>query len=198
MNPATDQLPRIAAIFRGIKAGRHWCFGDPEYSDLNGELFDRYKEFFAQLELNLHRDPRGFVYGTSDDDDYKGSDTITRFVVFTAVWVDVIADRGDDLGKALFAPNQTISSLPHLGADAHRRVLKEVGIETQDDLVNTLRSLERLGFTDIDSLDRFTLRPAFHRLLDVCLHSATATPPPVVDSAAVGGPEPGLANNAAT
>ncbi len=174
MNPAPDQLPQLAAIFRGIKAGKHWSFGDPEYDDLSGVLFDQYQAFFAQLELNLHRDSRGFIYATSDDDDYKGSDSITRFVVFTAVWVDAVADAGDDIGKTLFSPNQVIADLPHLAADSHRRSLKQVGIETVTDLTATLRSLERLGLVDMDGVGRFSLRTSYHRLLDVCREAASA------------------------
>jgi hypothetical protein len=174
MNPTPEQLPQIAAIFRGIKAGKHWCFGDPEYDDLSGVLFDQYHAFFAQLELNLHRDSRGFIYATSDDDDYKGSDSITKFVVFTAVWVDAVADAGDDIGKTLFSPNQVIADLPHLVADSHRRSLKQVGIETVADLAATLRSLERLGLVDMDGVGRFSLRTSYHRLLDVCREAANA------------------------
>lgn len=149
-------------------------FWEPEYDDLNGALFDQYQAFFGQLELKLQRDARGFVYATSDDDDYKGSDSITRFVVFTAVWVDAIADAGEDIGKSLFLPNQVIADLPHLSSDSHRRTLKQVGIETVADLTSTLRSLERLGFVEIDSSGRFSLRASFHRLLDVCRDASTA------------------------
>lgn len=187
MNSAPDQLPQIAAIFRGIKAGKHWCFGDPEYDDLNGALFDQYQAFFGQLELKLHRDARGFVYATSDDDDYKGNDSITRFVVFTAVWVDAIADAGEDFGKSLFLPNQVIADLPHLSGDSHRRTLKQVGIETVADLTSTLRSLERLGFVEIDSSGRFSLRASFHRLLDVCRDASTAPDTQQIDAAAEAG-----------
>ncbi len=187
MNPTQDQLPQLAAIFRGIKAGKHWCFGDPEYDDLNGVLFDQYQAFFGQLELKLHRDARGFVYATSDDDDYKGNDSITRFVVFTAVWVDAVADAGEDIGKALFLPNQVIADLPLLSADSHRRTLKQVGIETVADLTSTLKSLERLGLVEIDSSGRFSLRASFHRLLDVCRDASTAPDsPPIVTIRAAG------------
>jgi hypothetical protein len=169
MNSPTPSLPQLAAIFRGIKAGRHWCFGDQEYDDLNSDLFDRYQAFFAQLELNLHRDGRGFIFATSDDDDHKGSDQITCFVVFTAVWVDAAADAGEDIGKSLFAPNQVVGDLPHLRADAHRRSLAQVGILSVADLHSTLRKMERLGLVEMNGQDRFSLRTAFNRLLDVCL-----------------------------
>ena len=170
-------LPQIAAIFRGIKTGKHWCFGDPEYPDLSGERFEDYKAFFAQLELTLHRDSRGFVYATADDDDYKGSNLITKFVVFTAVWVDALADAGLDIGKTLFAHRLSIADLPHLNAESHRRILDQVAIRSTSDLTDMLKSLERLGLLDWDGQDRFTLRPAFHRLLDVCLIAQA----PVVD-----------------
>ncbi len=162
-------LPELAAIFRGIKTGHHWCFGDPEYAELSGERFDDYQTFFAQLELNLHRDSRGFIYAISDDEDYRGTDQITKFVVFTAIWVDAVADTGVDIGQALFQPNQSVADLPHLNAEAHRRILALVGVNEASDLVNTLRSMERLGLLNLDGQDRFSLRAAFHRLLDVCL-----------------------------
>ena len=169
MNPQASSLPQLAAIFKGIKAGRHWCFGDPEYDDLNGALFDQYQVFFAQLDLRLHRDTRGFIYATSDDDDHKGSDQITSFVVFTAVWVDAVADEGEEIGKSLFARNQSVSDLPHFRAEGHRRALAQVGITSRADLHSTLRKMERLGLVDMDGRERFSLRTSFHRLLDVCL-----------------------------
>lgn len=162
-------LPQLAAIFRGIKTGHHWCFGDPEYPDLSGERFDEYKAFFAQLDLNLQRDSRGFIYAVSDDEDYKGTDQITKFVVFTAIWVDATADTGEDIGQALFKPDQSVADLPHLNAEGHRRILALVGVNETSDLVNTLRAMERLGLLNLDGQERFTLRAAFHRLLDVCL-----------------------------
>lgn len=185
----TSTLPQLAAVFRGIKAGRHWCFGDAEYADISGERFNDYKAFFAQLELTLHRDTRGFVFATADDDDYKGSNLITRFVVFTAVWVDALADEGADIGNALFAPNQSADALPHLNAESHRRILDQVGIRTPGDLQDTLKSLERLGFLEWNSEGRFTLRAAFNRLLDVCRNthaqanesSATMQEPPAAN-----------------
>lgn len=191
MNETTSisaPLPRLADIFRGIKAGQHWCFGDPEYADLSGERFDEYKAFFAQLELKLHRDPRGFIYATGDDDDYKGSNLITKLVVFTAVWVDAAADAGLDIGKTLFEPRQSVADLPHLNAEAHRRILDQVGIRTPGELHDTLKSLERLGFVEWDGQGRFTLRAAFNRLLDVCLHS----------HASASGPAPATQARAAT
>ena len=173
MNESTQQqLPRIAEVFRGVKTGRHWCFGDPEFDDLNGPLFEDYRAFFQQLELTLHRDPRGFIFATSDDDDYKGNDSITRLVVFTAVWVDAAADAGRDIATSVFAPAQTTADLPHFGADAHRRVLSQIGITEPDHLQTTIRQLERLGMAEFDSTGRFTMRPAYHRLLDVCLRAA--------------------------
>lgn len=188
MNSSALSLPQLAAIFRGIKAGRHWCFGDPEYDELNSVLFDHYQAFFAQLELNLHRDARGFIYATSDDDDHKGSDQITGFVVFTAVWVDAIADAGEDIGKSLFSPNQVVADLPHLRADAHRRTLAQVGILAVADLQSTLRKMERLGLVEMNGQDRFSLRAAFNRLLDVCLEAgqkpdATLEQPPPLPGA---------------
>jgi hypothetical protein len=170
-----QQLPKIAEVFRGIKAGRHWCFSDPEFDDLNGPRFEEYRAFFQQLELTLHRDARGFIYATSDDDDHKGNESITRLVVFTAVWVDAAADAGRDIATSVFAASQTIAELPHFASDAHRRVLKQVDITEPEHLITTIRLLERLGMAEIDNSGRFTMRAAYHRILDVCLGAADET-----------------------
>lgn len=166
--PADPSLPHLSAIFRGIRAGRHWCYGDPEYPDLIGERFDEYRDFFARIDLALHRDTRGFVYATTDDDDYKGSNLITRLVVFTAVWVDAIADEGSDIARTLLAPRQPVANLPHLQAESHRRILAQIDVKEPEHLVDILKSLERLGFLEWDTAEHFTLRASFHRLLDVC------------------------------
>ena len=178
MSETPTPLPRIAEVFRGIKTGRHWCFGDPEFDDLNGPLFEDYRAFFRQLELKLHRDARGFVYATSDDDDHKGSDSVTRLVVFTAVWVDAAADAGRDIAASVFAPHQIIADLPHFSSDAHRRVLKQVEITDPEHLTSAIKQLERLGMAEIDGGGRFTIRAAFHRLLDVCLGAADSRETP--------------------
>lgn len=173
--PSTT-LPNLAAIFRGIKAGRHWCFGDLEYSDLNGGLFDAYRDFFGQLNLTLHRDPRGFVFATDEDaDDDKGNDRISKYVVLTAVWVDALADQGRDIGKSIFADRQRVEDLPHFASEGYRRSMEQVGISSLDELQGILKGLERQGFVDWSSDGRFTPRPAFHRFLDVCLAAKTAT-----------------------
>jgi len=168
MNSAPDDLSAVASIFRGIKAGHHWCFGDQDYTDLN-ERFDAYAAFFARLELTLHRDGRGFIFATSNDGDHKGSEQITRFVVFTSVWIDAVADEGDDIGKRLFAEKQLVADLPHLRAEAHRRVLTLVGVSSPDDLLGVLRAMERFGLVELEGQTRFSLRVSFNRLLDVCL-----------------------------
>lgn len=178
MDAKSPDLPQIAAIFRGIKTGKHWCFGDPEYDDLSGELFERYRAFFSQLELTLHRDARGFIYATADDDDHKGSELVTRLVIFTAVWIDATADAGEDIGRSLFAPQQAIADLPHLRSESHRRALAQVGIVSADDLHGMIRAMERLGLAEFEGPARFTLRVAFHRLLDVCLEASGRDDPP--------------------
>lgn len=174
---STPELPNLPAVFRGIKSGHHWCFGDAEYGELN-ERFDEYRAFFGSLELNLHRDPRGFIYATTDESDYKGSERITRFVVFTAVWVDAAADEGADLAARLFAPHQRLTELPHLAGESHRRAMAQIGVQSVDDLRDVVRDLERLGLVEIDSQGLFSLRPAFHRLLDVCLEAGRAVESP--------------------
>jgi hypothetical protein len=173
MSILPSNLLFLPEIFRRIKTGHHWCFGDAEYAELS-ERFDDYKAFFQLIDLTLHRDPRGFIYATIDEGDFKGSDTITKFVVFTAIWVDAVSDAGGDIAVDLFVPHQRIGDLPHLVAESHRRMLGQLGVVSLDDLRDVLRGMERLGLVEFDSQGLFSLRPAFNRLLDVCLESGRA------------------------
>lgn len=167
MTPSIPSLPSLPAVFREIKSGHHWCFGDPEYAELN-EHFDDYRNFFLLLELRLHRDPRGFIHVMSGDEDHKGGELVTRFVVFTAVWVDALADAGQDIAASIFRDKHHLSDLPHFGGERHRRLLAQVGLQTADDLRGVLRGLERIGLIRMETQERFSVRPGFHRLLDVC------------------------------
>lgn len=169
MTTVTTSLPSLPAVFRGIKSGHHWCFGDAEYADLH-ERFDDYRDFFAQLELHLHRDSRGFIYATSNDEDYKGSDLITRFVVFTAVWVDTLSDAGQDISTGIFRDKHHVSDLPHFNGERHRRLLAQVGVQTPDDTLRpevgglspmTLHEPDRSRFDAV-------ARPGIIALIEAC------------------------------
>ena len=168
-------LPGLAEIFRGIKAGRHWCFGDPEFTDLNGGQFEKYRDYFSPLGITLQRDIRGFYFATSDDEESKGSQLVPAMVAFTIFWVEHLADSGADIFKSVFEAKHVVTDLPHLSAINHRAALERANLHTLSGLKNVLGNLHRFGFVELDaSGGSFTVRRSFHRLLDVCRQAAEA------------------------
>jgi hypothetical protein len=168
-------LPGLGDIFRGIKAGRHWCFGDTEFADLNGSRFEEYRDYFAPLGITLQRDARGFYFATSDDEEGKGSQLVPAMVAFTIFWIEHLADSGADIFKSLFEAKHAVADLPHLSAINHRAALERANLHTLPGLKNVLGNLHRFGFIELDSGGGgFTVRRSFYRLLDVCRQAAEA------------------------
>jgi hypothetical protein len=172
--PDLNFLPEV---FRGLRAGLHWSYGDTEYLELN-ERFEDYRAYFACCGLELRRDARGFIYSVPEDNDFKGSDTVTKLVAFTAVWVDAWADEGRSVARLVAGERVPLADLPHLRADSHRRALERVGVRSEEDLRSVVGSLERLGLAHVDSSGMLQLRAGFHRLLDVCQTAANSDASP--------------------
>lgn len=173
---ADTPLTNLAQIFRGIKAGRHWCFGDPEYADLNSKRFDAYKGYFGQIGIEIHRDDRGFIFATVSEEDSRPSQVVSSLVVFAAFWVEHLSDKGLDIHRTLFEGSHFIDDLPHLTALNHRSALEQAGLNTAAGIKTTLGHLDRMGFIDLSASGRFTLRRSFLRLLDVCPQYVSTAP----------------------
>lgn len=174
-----DPLPLLAEIFRGIKSGRHWSFPDEEFVAMNGPLFDSYRDYFSQIQLSLHRDPRGFIYALDEDASVKGNLSVSSYVVFAAVWIEALADQGADVIRTILDKSHSFSELPHFSSLIHEKHLVAAGISSPDKLRGVVGDLIRLGVCTQVSEDRFQMRPGFHRFLDVCLHETARDAQPI-------------------
>lgn len=166
----TPALPALRKVFDELKSGRHWSFGDDVYPELSGENFPHYAQFFSQIGIKLESDPRGFFFATldKDDDAMSANKTATSFILFAAIWIEAIADRGQNIHAEIFQKEHRLDQLPHFSAENHRRLMTEAGITSPDDLERLLGALNRMGFINLLTNGSFQVRAPFHRLLDVC------------------------------
>ena len=171
---APVELPALRQIFEELKSGRHWAFGDEVYPELSGPNFDAYANWFSRIGIQLHRDPRGFCHATLDkEDDLPASNspntkTVSSLVLFTAIWVEALADRGLNIHEEIFHKEHLVENLPHLATDAHRRLMTDAGLAAPEELNRFLATLHRLGFAQPLLDNAFRVRAPFHRLLDIC------------------------------
>ena len=166
----TPALPALRRLFDELKSGRHWSFGDEVYSELSGEKFPHYAQFFSQVGIKLESDPRGFFFATldKDDDSATANKMATSFILFTAIWIEAIADRGLNIHAEIFQKEHQPDQLPHFSAENHRRLMAEAGMASADDLERLLGALNRMGFINLSTNGVFQVRAPFHRFLDVC------------------------------
>jgi hypothetical protein len=166
----TPALPALRKLFDELKSGRHWSFGDDAYPELSGENFPHYAQFFSQIGIKLESDPRGFYFATldKDDDSMIANKTATSFILFAAIWIEAIADRGLNIHAEIFQKEHRPDQLPHFSAENHRRLMTEAGMASPDDLERLLGALNRMGFINLLTSGAFQVRAPFHRLLDVC------------------------------
>lgn len=166
----TPALPALRKLFDELKSGRHWSFGDDAYPELSGENLAHYVQFFSQIGIRLESDPRGFFFATldKDDDAMSANKTATSFILFAAIWIEAIADRGLNIHAEVFQKEHRPDQLPHFSAEHHRRLMTEAGITSPDDLERLLGALNRMGFINLLTNGSFQVRTPFHRLLDVC------------------------------
>lgn len=169
------ELPRLDEIFDALRKGRHLASEDADlYFDLhNNEA--AFTELFARLGFELIKHPRGFYYFKGDTDI---SDTTARMAVFMFVLVETLADVGASVEEQIMTSLFFVEKLEHLRRERYRDIMLEAGIPTEEDLRQTLRTMERFGFLKMESPDSFRFKVPSYRFLDLCLeiHKETETP----------------------
>jgi chromosome condensin MukBEF MukE localization factor len=158
-------LPQLSLIFDALRRGRHLC---PEDGKLYWALRDHlgaFLELFDHLGFRLEQHPRDFFY-------FRGKDSLSpqasRMAVFVFVLVESLSDQGLPVVETLMTETFSVSDLPHLKGARYRTYLKEAGAATEDDLRGIIRQLDRFGFAQRLTDDRFRFRTPAYRFFDAC------------------------------
>ncbi len=160
------ELPRLAEIFDALRKGRHLA---PEDADLYFNLHNgdaSYTDIFARLGFELKKHPRDFYYFQGETDI---SDTSSRMAVFMFILVETLADTGASAEERIMTSLFFVDKLEHLRRERYRDIMLEAGMPTEEELRQTLRTMERFGFLRMESPDSFRFKAPAYRFLDLCM-----------------------------
>jgi hypothetical protein len=157
-----EDLPMKRELFDKLRNGRHVFLEDGEAFRTLSENENLFREFFGSLGFTLVRHSRDFFYfeGTGG-----GS---SKAAVFFFILVEWISDEGRGIAESLFEEPIPVEKLPHLTRDRYRKYLLETGIDCEDDLMNLLKRMEKLGFIHFEDEGAFVFKAPAYRFLDLC------------------------------
>lgn len=160
-----EHLDKLEEIFRELSRGKHISAADSElFSALEKHPAD-YRSVFKKLGFDLVCDARGFYYFFGAR---STANNVKRLALFIYIFIDWLADSGEGITAALAGKSFSLDQLPHLASERYRAYLLHVGIATQADINETIRTMENFGFlTQGDG--NFRLLPPAHRIVDACV-----------------------------
>jgi hypothetical protein len=157
------ELPFLEKIFTDLRKGRHICMEDGPVYEVLASHKDAFQNLFTALGLNLVFHDRGFFY--LDDDTAPRS--AKRMVLFAAILVETLDDKGvnldEDLTSVVILPNK----LPHLKHEKYAKAMAEVEVASEESLLKVLDTLKRYGFAESREDGSWRFRSSAYRLLDV-------------------------------
>jgi hypothetical protein len=166
-----DLPQHLGDIFRRLNAGYHICAEDGEQFHELEERHQEYHQIFTALGYRLSDGVGGFYYLEGDASSTKPTE---RVAVFIYVYIEALADAGDD-PLSVFESIRYIpmSELPHLG-DKYRPLMQQVDVGEPEGLKRTIQSLGSYGFVEIGSDgESFRFKRPIMRFVDACREVAS-------------------------
>lgn len=161
-----DHLEKLEEIFRELSRGRHLSAADGDlFAALEKHPSD-YQALFKKLGFDLVCDARGFYYFFGAR---ATANNVNRLALLLYILIDWLADNGEGITAALAGKSFNLNELPHLSSERYRGYLSHVGITTEQDLGETIRTMENFGFLAQSSDGTFRLLPPAHRIVDACV-----------------------------
>ena len=163
-----SELQHVQRIFERLRLGYHLSPEDePEFSALSSN-FAAYADYFAQIGLKLIRHPREFFYFEAEASE-NISDTLPRIAAFSFILVDHVANQGHSIEEHLLGRQFLLSQLPHFTLDRYKDILRQVGVEDDNDLRLVIKNLARVGWVKMLGHDEFKFLRPIHRIFDKCI-----------------------------
>src|SRR3954468_112804 len=150
------ELPHLTEVFDRLRGGRHLCADDGAvFIALHADC-ESYATLFKSIGFDLIKHDHGFYYFGAETDLGKEA---TQLSVFFFVLVESWSDAGRDIEASAFDPaGHRISELPHLSRESWRQCLAEAGIQSETELADLVKRMDRYGFTARIDEDRFRFR----------------------------------------
>lgn len=165
MDKSSFELPHMKNVFDALRKGRHICPDDGGLFIALRDNRDEYENLFTNLGFRFREHPRGFFYFSGDSQLSEGAE---RIAVFMFVLIESLATEGHPVEEALMTRRYNPQALPHFQATRPRQYMKDVGLQSPEDLSNLLKNMERLGFVETAPDETFRFRLPACRFLELC------------------------------
>lgn len=131
-------------VFTKLSSGYHISIEDGEiYRSLTVNAAF-YRELFDILGYRLSDGVDGIFYFLPVDD--KINELSKRFTAFMAIMYDWLADEGKEPVTSLTEEHFSLDQLPHLTVEQYRKVMGQVDVTEEKELLKIVNGLQRHGF----------------------------------------------------
>jgi len=139
--------PDMGDIFGKLSSGYHICIEDGDIYKSLIENANYYKRLFEILGYKLSDASDGIYYFIPVDE--KINELSKRFTAFMAIMYDWLADQGKEPVTSLTEEHFYLDQLPHLTIEQYKKVMSQLDITDEKDLLNIVNGLQRHGFINL-------------------------------------------------
>lgn len=164
-----DIPARLDEIFRELSRGRHLSAHDGDLYISLEQRSDDYILLFGKLGFELVHDARGFYYFAGSNRGIASG--VQRLALFVYIFIDWLADSGENITEALAGKAFAVDALPHLSSDRYRGYLAHVDVVNAEGLADIIRTMDNFGFAKQMGDGSFRFLPPVHRIVDACTAS---------------------------
>lgn len=159
-------LENLDRLFEALSRGRHISSRDGDLFESLNKAPSEYQSLFGRLGFELVSSARGYFYFNGSN---RGlSKGVNRIALFVYIFMEHSADQGEGITDAIGTGSHSIASLPHLTNERYRKYLKQVGVQTPEQLGDILRLMENFGFIRRDDNEYFAFLSPVYRIIDAC------------------------------
>ncbi len=131
-------------IFVKLSNGYHLCIEDGEIYKSLTKYPDYYRKLFELLGYRLSGGDDGTFYFLPTDN--KINELSKRFTAFMAIMYDWLADQGKEPVTSLTEEHFYLSQLPHLSVEQYKRVMEQLNVTEEKELLKIVTGLQKHGF----------------------------------------------------
>ncbi|MEJ1353386.1 MAG: hypothetical protein RPU34_05295 [Candidatus Sedimenticola sp. (ex Thyasira tokunagai)] len=134
----------MSEVFAKLSSGYHICIEDGEIYRSLTENADYYRSLFNILGYRLSDGVDSTFYFLPTDE--KISEHSKRFTAFMAIMYDWLADKGKEPVTSLTEEHFYLNQLPHLTVEQYKKVMYQLDVTGEKDLMKIVSGLQKLGF----------------------------------------------------
>ena len=165
--------PALQEVYAKLSSGYHICIEDGNLYKSLTEESDYYRKLFGLLGHRLSDGRNGIYYFLPSD--HKINKLSKRFTAFMAIMYDWLADEGKEPVTSLTEEHFYVSQLPHLTIEQYRKVMGQLDVTEEKELLKIVKGLQRHGFLLLVDENMIKFRKTVTRFVTMFTEVADST-----------------------